>query len=177
MTSFLFSFFLSVSLLFLSVSSIHASEFKTRYTTVSYERDDLLRKFNRKISLGGLSYLVRNKKNITLEDEIRNKIDAVFEKSESILDMFPKNLQFTIVLLASETDVQGIYRNKYGRKSEFISFYSPGNKTVYLSVNDVRLGVLAHELAHVILDNYFDVPPPVKIHELLSQYVETHIED
>jgi hypothetical protein len=165
------------ALLLASVSPSPAFQFKTRYSTVRYEKDELLRKFNTKVSLGPISYTARYINNTSIEDQTRNKIDAIIEKTESILDMFPRDLHFNVVLLASEADVQNIFKVKYGKKSNFISFYSPGNKTVYLSVNDIRLGVLAHELAHVILDNYFDVPPPVKIHELLSQYVETHIED
>ena len=46
------------------------------------------------------------------------------------------------------------------------------------AVIDPRLvGVLAHELAHVVVDLYFGVPPPQKIHELLAQFVETHLKD
>jgi hypothetical protein len=48
---------------------------------------------------------------------------------------------------------------------------------MYLSIRDVKLRVIAHEIGHVVVDHYFDVPPPVKIHEVLAQFAETHISD
>jgi hypothetical protein len=154
-----------------------AFELKTQYATVVYDNQELLRKFNGELSLGSLSYLLRNRKNITFEDEARNKIEVLVERVEAVLDMFPRGLAIRIVLLPRDTDVQKAYRTKYGVNVDYIAFYSPREKTMYVSVDDVRLGVLAHELTHAILDRYFGVPPPTKIHEVLAQFVETHLRD
>jgi small-conductance mechanosensitive channel len=163
--------------LVLLTSLSYGFEVKTKHATIVYERDDLLRKFNKKVSMGSLSYLLRNKKIITVEDEAKNKLDVIIERVESVLDMFPQNLKFTVILLFSDKEVQRIYREKYGVRIDYISFYSPRDKTAYISVDDVSLGVLAHELAHVIMDHYFGMPPPAKVHEVLAQYVEKHLED
>jgi hypothetical protein len=153
-------------------------ELKTRYTKIVYEKEDLLRKLNKAVSLGNLSYNLRNPiKSIIAEDEVRNKVDVIIEKVESVLQMFPKNLKFTVVLLASDRDVQRIYRGKYGVNVDYIAFYSPGDETVYISVDDARRGVLAHELAHVVIDHYYGIPTPEKVHEILAQFAESHIED
>lgn len=161
----------------MSVSASSGYELKTQYATIIYEKEELLRKFNKEVSLGSLSYLVRNKKSITFDDEVKNKIDALVERIEALLDMFPIELKFRIILLSSDTDVQKVYRDKYGGKVDYIAFYSPRDKTVFISVGDIRLGVLAHELTHVIADQYFGVSPPAKIHEVLAQFVETHLKD
>lgn len=161
----------------LSVSATDGLELKTRSASVIYEKEDLLRQFNRNVRLGSLSYAVSNKTSITYEDEVKNKVDVILERVKAVLAMFPKNLNFTIILLPSDSDVQKIYTGKYGKKVDFISFYAPRDKTVYISVDDVRLGVLAHELAHVVIDFYYDTSPGVKIHEILAQFVETHLED
>lgn len=165
--------------LFLIVTASVSSgfELKTEYATIIYEKEEHLRQFNKKVSLGSLSYLMRNKKSFTAADEVKNKLDVIVERVETILDMFPKGLKFTIVLLSSDTDVQKVYRNRYGSRVNFIAFYSPKDKTVFISVDDIKLGVLAHELTHVILDQYFGVSPPVKIHEILARFVETHLKD
>jgi len=152
-------------------------ELKTRFTTIYYEDEALLRKFNKKIYLGSLSYLLRNKQSITVSDEVANKVDVLIEKVETILEMFPRDVQFSIVLLASDREVQNIYRSKYRRSVDYIAFYSPRDRTIFVSVSDVRLGVLAHEIAHVIIDSYYGVRTPTKIHELLAQYVEEHLMD
>ncbi len=164
-------------LLVASAAAAFASELKTQYTIVTYDKEEQLRKFNREVSFGSLSYLLRNRRSITSDDEVRNKVDVLVERVEAILDMFPRDLKFRIVLLSNDREVQRVYKNRYGAAVDYISFYSPRDKTVYISVDDVRLGVLAHELAHVILDFYFGVSPPVKIHEVLAQFVETHLKD
>ncbi len=160
-----------------SVSAADGLELKTRNASVIYEKEDLLRKFNRNVRLGSLSYAARNRPSITVEDEVRNKVDVIVERVKAVLAMFPNNLNFTIILLHSDTDVQKVYAAKFRKKVDFISFYSPRDKTVYISVDDVRLGVLAHELAHVVIDFYYVTPTPVKIHEVLAQFVESHLED
>ena len=160
------------------VSAADGLELKTWNASVIYEKEDLLRKFNRNVRLGSLSYAARDRTSITVEDEVRNKVDVVLERVKVVLAMFPKNLNFTIILLPSDTDVQKVYTGKFGKKVNFISFYSPRDKIVYISVDDVRLGVLAHELAHVVIDfYYYENPTPVKIHEILAQFVESHLED
>ncbi len=173
----LLSAILAGFLLVAPAAAAFGAELKTQYTTITYDKEDRLRKFNSEVSLGSLSYLLRNRKSITFEDEVKNKIDVLVERVEAILDMFPGRLRFRIVLLSTESDVRRVYKNKYGAVVDYISFYSPREKTMYVSVDDVRIGVLAHEMTHVILDFYFGVSPPVKVHEVLAQFVETHLKD
>ncbi|NWF98959.1 MAG: hypothetical protein HXY52_08525 [Nitrospirae bacterium] len=120
---------------------------------------------------------MRNKVSISFEDEIKNKMDVLIEKVESILEMYPREIRISIILLDSDKEVQGIYHKKYGRNVDFIAFYSPKDKTIYLSINDVELAVLAHELAHAVIDHYYGITTPTKIHEVLAQYVESHLFD
>jgi predicted metal-dependent peptidase len=91
--------------------------------------------------------------------------------------MYPRTLNFRIMLLSTDTEVQQAYRSRYGKSVDYIAFYAPKDKTVYISVDDIRLGVLAHELAHVVIEHYFLNSPPNKIHEVLAQFVETHLQD
>jgi len=60
---------------------------------------------------------------------------------------------------------------------DYIAFYSRRYETIYISVDDAHIGVLAHEISHAIMDHYFGVPPPAKINEVLGQFVEIHLED
>lgn len=158
-----------------SVSSGY--ELKSRYTTIIYSREDQLRRFNKEISLGSLSFLLKGRMSITTEDEVKNKIDVIIERAEAILEMFPGKLKFTISLQSSDSEVQGIFRNRYGKDVDYIAFYSPRDETIFVSVKDIELGILAHEIAHVIIDHYYGIATPAKIHEVLAQYVETHLKD
>jgi Zn-dependent membrane protease YugP len=44
-------------------------------------------------------------------------------------------------------------------------------------VKDTKLRVVAHEVGHAIVDQYFMVRSPYNIHELLAQFTEKHITD
>jgi hypothetical protein len=169
--------FLSGILLCIFSSVSVAYELKSRYTTIIYSGEDQVRRFNKEMSLGSLSYLLRNRTSITAADEAANKVDVLIERVETILEMYPRELKFNVVLLSSENEVQDVFRKKYGRNVDYIAFYSPRDKTIYLSVKDIELGVLAHELGHVIVDFYYGISTPTKIHEVLAQYVETHLKD
>jgi hypothetical protein len=171
------SVLLACLFILISFSPSPAFELKTRYATITYNSEEHLRKFNKEISLGSLSYLLRNKKSFTVDDEIKDKIDVIVERVEAILEMFPKELRFSISLHPAEEEVQGIYKKRYGKDVDFIAFYSPKDKVLYVSVKDIDLGVLAHEIAHAIIDIYYGKATPSKIHEVLAQYVESHLKD
>lgn len=157
-------------------SPLYGAELHTRYATIIYDDDNMLRKFNREVVTSGrFSRLFSSRKNTTLEDEVRTKVDSIVKKVEAILDMFPANMKLRINLLPSTREVQDVYFRKYRKKTNFISYYSPQERTVYLSMKNVELRVFAHELAHAVIHHYFRVPPSSKIHEVLAQYVENQI--
>lgn len=171
------TFILILLILFSTQSLSYCFEIKSRYATIQYEKEELLREFNRELLLGSLSHLMRFKKNVTWQDEVKNKVDIIVERVEIVLDMRPADISFKIVLLPTDEDVQQAYKSRYNRKVDYIAFYAPKDKTIYVSVNDVRIGVFAHELGHLIIDLYYKTSTPSKIHEVLAQFVETHLMD
>lgn len=172
------TFILILLILISTQTASYGLELTSRYATIQYEKEELLREFNRELLLGSLSHLMRYKKSITWQDEIKNKVDVIVERVIVVLDMRPSDIHFKIVLLPSEDNVQQIYKAKYNRKVDYIAFYAPKDKTVYVSVNDIRIGVFAHELGHLIIDLYYGTTTtPSKIQEVLAQFVETHLLD
>ncbi|MBW1940973.1 MAG: hypothetical protein JRI28_06320 [Deltaproteobacteria bacterium] len=168
---------LTTLMIILIASTSYGFELKTRYTTIIYDDQKQLRKFDDKLYLGRLRYLLRKRKDITVAEAVKNKVDLITEKVETVLEMFPNPLKFTLVLLSTPRDVQNAYQKIYGRKVNYIAFYSPKENTVFISVKRAKLRVLAHEFGHVVVENYFEVSPPAKIHEVLAQFAETHITD
>ena len=163
-----------------TTSDTHANppvqnELQTRFLTIAYNNDKLLYDFSASLRKGGFSSLFGRKNSLTMAENVTKKVDALVEKVAMILDMYPSNLQARIELLPTHSDVQALYRARYKKNTELIAFYSPKEKTIYVSVWDIKTQVLAHELAHAVLDHYFEVDPPVKIHELLAQYVESKL--
>ena len=158
-------------------SIVSAFELTCQYATIYYEREDILRQFNNQLSFGRISYLLRNKTNTTTQDEVKNKVDVLIERVEAILDMHPDDFRIRVVILPSTADIKKAIKSTSSKDADLVAFYTPRGKTVYVSVSDIRLGVLAHEFGHAVVDAYFVVGPPAKIHEVMAQYVEIHLYD
>jgi predicted metal-dependent peptidase len=105
-------------------------------------------------------------------------LDLLVEKCIKILFDAPggERLRFKIVILASTADIEKSYSEIYGKGTDFIAFYSPKIDTVFISVDELKQGILAHEIAHVIIQHYFYNAPSRMIHEAIAQLVETQIE-
>ena len=160
----------------LSTADSYGAAIETRYSSIIYDNEQQLLQFNRELVIGSaFSFLFGGSKGVTIADDIKNKVDMVIEKVEKILEMYPVALKFSIVLLASENEVERVYMAKYQRQASYIAFYAPGEKTIYISARDAELQVIGHEIAHVVVHNYLHVAPSAKIHEVLAQYVATHL--
>ncbi len=126
-------------------------------------------------------YFLKNVPIITVGDQVRNKLDPIVEKADMILTMFPGKLKFTILLLDKVTDVRASWKQKYRTRTDYVAFYSRQNKTIYISVNEISLRILAHELAHAIIDQYYCTYNSCTLileneHEVLAHLVELRIE-
>jgi len=154
-------------------------EHTSRYVTLEYHGDArLLNDFNRQVILTReLRYYLNWDDTGTVRSEVEAKLDIIVEKVETILEMFPNNLFINIVLLPTAENVAAIYQQKYGKTIDLISYYSLKDNTIYVSVEDVSLQIISHEIAHAIIDHYFDVLPPYTMHELMARYAELHVTD
>jgi hypothetical protein len=158
-------------------SPVYGHEIKTRYATITYDNIDVLRKFNRELYMGKLKYSLPSGESDTIEGEVKEKIDLIIEKVQTVLDMFPKKIDFSIVIHLSTEGVQKDFKRIYNKEVDYIAFFSPGENTVFYSADNGTLRVVTHEIGHVVAEHYFTVSPPPKIHEVLAQYAETHITD
>jgi len=156
--------FFTITLFTISNSAARAS---SRYVTLTYSNPELLREFNDALYINRkLSRHIRKSNVVTLEDQVLAKLDYIVEKVEVVLDMFPR--QFTR---------SGIYKKFYNKKVNHIAFYSLSKKTIFISVDDTKTQVLAHEIGHMVADHYFTVRPPYTIHEPMAQFAEKHVTD
>lgn len=153
-----------------------AYELESRYATITYFDQKDLRKFNNKLYMGRLQSQIKGIGN-TIESEAVAKIDFIVEKVRLVLDMFPPNLKFSIVIHSNEKNVQQEFRDIYKIEVGYIAFYSPSRNKVFYSANNAVLRVVAHEIGHVVAENYFTISPPQRIHEVLAQFAEAHVTD
>lgn len=149
-----------------------AAELQTRLARLDYQDEQLLQQFNQRVRLGLANSLGRQRSELLLQDEVSNKLDLVYGRVQEILDMHTPASKLSIVLLPSTVAVQALYKEQFATHVDYIAFFSPAENRVYLAVDQVNIRVLAHELAHVVIQHYFHQRPPERVHELLAQYVE-----
>lgn len=154
-----------------------AMELKTKYVTVQYAGPELLSEWHGRIALGkkGHAEDSRMTGSSSVEDELPAILDALVERVESALEMFPARLHISIVLLEDAGAVAAVYLQKYGKEIDNIAFYSLSADTIYIGVEDMHFGVLVHELSHAVIDHYFDYRLPYDVYELMAQYTENQI--
>lgn len=191
------------SVYLLAVGLTHAAEgetttgrwetLKAKYLTVTYENIEDLNLFNEKIDFFAdansfssfLSFLSANQPSGTklrgtkiertaLENKVIQKMDALVEKVQLILDM-RKPITVIVKLYPDKTALQAAYFNIYKKKREFRAWYIFEYNTIYLNVQDLFAEMLAHEIAHAIVDNYLSVRPPRATAEILARYVGKHL--
>jgi hypothetical protein len=149
------------------------------YAKIFCESGETLRVFNKRIKLGFLSALLkaRTGSDLSVEGQLAEKIDVIVERVERILEMRPRNFTISLYVLPDADKIRALYKKKYYREVDFIAFYAPGEKAIYIAADEAKSVILAHEIAHAVIDQFFGVAAPVKIHELLAQYVEENFEE
>jgi hypothetical protein len=104
---------------------------------------------------------------------IKQPVDQIAADVLDELGLHGAPYRFKIILRGNASDVQEHYRAKYGKTLSSHSYTSREESACYISVADVNLRVIAHELAHMALNQYFTTDKvPTKLHELIAQAVE-----
>jgi hypothetical protein len=110
-----------------------------------------------------------------VEGSLASVLDALYLEVSDILDIHMYDLEINLEIVPSKSYLSGRIRQYLKRDLNLPSFYLHDQKTVYISEEDLTVGMLAHEVAHAIVSHYFVVPPPHKIQEVLCGYVEYSI--
>lgn len=155
------------------------SFFSSKFCTVFYNDEVDLKRVNRRINLGFSNfYSPRNYKKssgFSTKDILSDKLDAIFNRAEEILDMYPSNVHVTINIYKARQELDMVYESFFNEPNQAISFYIYKTNTIYTVESQLNENILAHEMAHCIIDHYFIVLPPRKIQEMLSVYVDTNL--
>jgi len=152
------------------LSSIVESKYFSVYSHRNIDVSSLLAKldFNYFIHLDSLAGT--NHKD--LRKVLAKTLDALYLEVSDILDIHIYSYHGNIKIVPDKDYLNSIFRKYHGRDFPERSFYMHENNTVYISYADLSLGMLGHEISHAIISHFFVVPPPVKIQEVLSGYVE-----
>ncbi len=153
---------------------------ETRYTVVKFKSIQDLKQFEYKLKYGPgqdklFGLFSRNPDYNNLKASVAAKIDAIFERVQEILDMRKPMDKVGINIYPNTAQLHRAYTEIYGTKCRIRAWYRFRNNTVYVNVKDLHERMLAHELAHAIIDHYLSVRPPRATAEILARYVDIHL--
>ena len=158
--------------------SVSLQRIETRYAVIRYETLKDLKKFDRKIDYSpgesSLKSLFSPSGSKNAIDSIKIKVEALFRRVQEILDMRGKIDKVNISLYRKKR-FDAVYYRLAGIKRRVRAWYIFESKIIYLNIDDVHEGILAHEMAHHIIDHYLRVRPPRATAEILARYVDKHL--
>jgi len=105
-----------------------------------------------------------------------NKLDALVEKVQLILDI-RKPINIIIRIYPDETALHSAYFNIFKTRKKLRTWYIFEYNTIYVNAQDLFSGMLAHEIAHAIVDHFLAVRPPRATAEILARYVDRHLNE
>ncbi|MFC1808316.1 hypothetical protein ACFL0T_08160 [Candidatus Omnitrophota bacterium] len=114
------------------------------------------------------------KKSVVLSEEssLPSQLDMLYLAVAELMDIRLKNFKCDIKICSDAARLSAVAKKLYGRHVRTGGFYVAEIDTLYVDAQNVNINVLGHELSHAIQCEYFVVPPPEKIQEILSGYVE-----
>ncbi len=154
---------------------------ETKHTIIHYQTLDDLKTFNKKVvyysARLSLKHLFSPSGSDNLTDNLKKKVDALYERVQEILDMRKRMKKIIINIYHDKKQLHATFYKIYRKKCLFRALYIYKYNTVYINVENLHEGMLAHEMAHAIIDHYFSARPPKATAEILARYADRHLLD
>ncbi len=108
---------------------------------------------------------------------ITSEISGLFVKVQDLLFMDVSTAKIKVVVFRTDEQLKNKWKDLYGMACPYKAFYRFETNTVYLSRENLRSGIIAHELAHAVMANRFNgVPEDEKgKRERIARWVEEQI--
>ena len=149
-------------------------KFTTVYATVEYPSDEVLLELLRKIGRKSFYFNTDPKR---VKKLLGESVEELVFRVKTILDMFPAQFYVNMRIYATRDELKAVHRNMDLPGRVPLAFYIHRPRAIFLSVDEVNAGILAHEIAHGVINAYFVVRPSPKMQEILAQYVDKHLWD
>lgn len=158
--------------------NIEWEELKTKHTILRYQNTQDLRDFDKKIKYSvdyEFSLFTRAREPGNSNERLGMKVDSIYERAQEILDMRKSMKRVKINIYSSKDQLHDAYFRIFRKRGKLRAWYIFEHNTIYLTIEDVFAGMLAHEMAHSIIDHYLTVRPPPASAEILARYVDSHL--
>ena len=152
---------------------------ETKHTIIQYETIKDLKEFDGEIDYSTGKFTLKGLFSASDSNDpagpIKKKVDMLFERVQEILDMRGRTRKVIINLYPNKKRLHDTYFSITGKRCHIRAWYIYESNTIYINKNDVHAGMLAHEMAHSIIDHYFSARPPRATAEILARYVDKHL--
>lgn len=108
------------------------------------------------------------------QKEICGRLDKVFNKVKDILGVHPAMPKIKIKIFKDADELNSAYFMLFGKKGDSKSFYVHKYNTIYTSENTITDPVIAHEMAHAVIDHYLPAVPSEIAGEMMASYVDAY---
>lgn len=154
---------------------------ETKHTKIHYHAKKDLEQFYNVIDYSpvsmGLQGLFSKPESDDLTDKIKQKVDAVYERAQEILDMRKLMDKVNVNIYHDKEELHDAYYEIFQKTCQLRAWYIYESNTIYINATDMHEGILAHEMAHAIIDHFLSVRPPAATAEILARYVDGHLFD
>ena len=152
---------------------------ETKHTIIRYQTQKDLKEFNKHVDYypgeWGIKRLFSRTDPDDLMNNLKKKVDALYERVQEILDMRKRMKKVTIHIYHNREQLHDAYFDIYMKICRYRAWYIYEYNTIYVNSDDINEGILAHEMAHSIIDHYLTVRPPSATAEILARYVDSHL--
>ncbi|MFA6355760.1 MAG: HAMP domain-containing protein [Candidatus Omnitrophota bacterium] len=153
---------------------------KSTFCTIFFKDKVDVRRVNERIDTYRIDFGLSEKPERASKDaegDIAYKFDLIFFKVQEILDMRPRDLHLNVRIYKGQSDLDRVYVEIFNQDNKFIAFYIFKLNSLFASEEKISANVMAHEIAHCVVDHYFSVLPPSKVAEMIAQYADVHLRD
>lgn len=151
--------------------------FDSAHCVVSYTSDEAIKKFDENVvltpeMLTALEFLTLGAGKSG--NPLGAKLDFIFERAQTLLDMKVNMAKVHIYIYENFAVLQVVFGEYYGAGKRAVprSWYMFEHKAVFVNLEDINTGILAHEMSHHIIDHYLSTRPDAGSAELLAIFVE-----
>ena len=106
---------------------------------------------------------------------LKDNLDGLYMAVSDILGIHIYSLKINLNILPTRKDISDTLKEHLEEEIDIPSYFYKDKNTIYISFEDLTIGMLAHEVSHAITARYFVVLPPPNTQEILSGYVEFSI--
>ena len=150
-----------------SAGTNHRYHFSTDYATVHYSSEAAHESFLVKLREGESKPRYAN--------FTGSSVDRIVFRVRNLLGVHTSGFHFNIYILDNSEQLKTIYREMGLTGNVPAAFYTRSTGSIFISLDDLNCGVLAHEVAHAVINSHYTPPLPTRMQEILARFVDKNL--